>query len=308
MRKLIYSILFLSIVNFLSAQEPVDSSEFKVVEVMPEFPGGQDSMLSFIYHNIQYPAIARENGIEGTGVVTFIIHEDGSISDEKVLRDLGGGIGDEMLRMVRSFPDWKPGTQNGKPVRVQFNLPVRFRLENNSWQKNGGISSSLGVFHANTQGDLNEYFGSSTGGSLGLNFIYKKFRFDLEAGFTRPKVKQEFVHENYQWSVGDKVDFSMINYSFGYNFRISKDQNFTPYFVVSPFTMTNLSEQNDNKFYLERLGPGLGLHYEILFGKNEKTGIRSAVKIKAYYFPSRYTNFINGQTLVFGVDYGFTSM
>ncbi len=116
---------------------------FKVVEQMPMFPGCENAggsneemqqcatkkMLEFIYGNIKYPAIARENGVEGTAVVTFVVEKDGNITGARVVRDPGAQTGDEALRVVKTFPKWAPGKQRGQPVRVQFNLPVKFRLE-----------------------------------------------------------------------------------------------------------------------------------------------------------------------------------
>jgi protein TonB len=119
---------------------------FKVVEEMPRFPGCEDlgsaaerkqcadkKMLEFIYKNIKYPAIARENGIEGTAVVTFVVEKDGSVTDARLLRDPKGGTGEEALRVVNLMNTegikWIPGKQRGRPVRVQFNLPVKFKLE-----------------------------------------------------------------------------------------------------------------------------------------------------------------------------------
>ncbi len=115
---------------------------FKVVEDQPAFPGCEDvsdkaekkrcadeKMLQFIYSNIKYPAIARENGVEGMVVVKFVVEKDGSISQPEVVRDIGAGCGQEALRVVTMMPKWEPGKQRGRPVRVQFNLPVKFKLE-----------------------------------------------------------------------------------------------------------------------------------------------------------------------------------
>ena len=88
-----------------------------------------DKMLDFIYSNLKYPAIARENSVEGTVVVQFVVEKDGSISDARILRDIGASCGQEALRLVNSMPTWIPGKQRGRPVNVQFNLPVRFKLE-----------------------------------------------------------------------------------------------------------------------------------------------------------------------------------
>jgi protein TonB len=103
---------------------------------MPKRKGsvcGSKKLLEFIYKNIKYPAIARENGVEGTVVVQFVVEKDGSIEAAKVVRDIGAGCGEESLRVVELMNKknlkWTPGKQRGRAVRVQFNLPVKFRLE-----------------------------------------------------------------------------------------------------------------------------------------------------------------------------------
>jgi protein TonB len=114
---------------------------FKVVEEMPAFPGCEDKtdraekkkcsiekMNTFIYDNLRYPKIAKENGVEGTVVVRFAVEKDGSLSNPEVVRDIGAQCGAEALRIVKSMPKWNPGKQRGRPVRVQFNLPVKFKL------------------------------------------------------------------------------------------------------------------------------------------------------------------------------------
>ena len=93
----------------------------------------QKKMLEFVYKNIKYPAIARENGIQGRVVIQFVVEKDGSVTDARVVRDIGAGCGAEGLRVVNSMnrmpQKWTPGKQRGKPVRVQFTLPVSFKLE-----------------------------------------------------------------------------------------------------------------------------------------------------------------------------------
>jgi protein TonB len=82
---------------------------------------------------VKYPAIARENGIQGRVVVQFVVEKDGKITDANVVRDIGAGCGEEALRVVNSMNGmnqrWTPGKQRGKPVRVQFTLPVSFKLQ-----------------------------------------------------------------------------------------------------------------------------------------------------------------------------------
>lgn len=119
---------------------------FTLVEQAPRFPGCEDmtgdnktkkacadkAMLQFIYQNIEYPAIARENGIEGTVVVRFVVEKDGTIQHATIVRDIGGGCGAEGLRVVNLMNTlhkiWTPGKQRDKAVRVQFNLPIKYQL------------------------------------------------------------------------------------------------------------------------------------------------------------------------------------
>jgi len=106
--------------------EDVEENVFLVVEDAPEYPGGLDSLMKYLRENITYPKDALEANIQGTVYVTFIVEANGSVSSVKVLRGIGGGCDEEAVRVVKGMPDWKPGTQRGKPVRLQFTLPVRF--------------------------------------------------------------------------------------------------------------------------------------------------------------------------------------
>ena len=108
---------------------PMDDDVFLVPDVMPEFPGGEDSLFAFLSRNIKYPAEAKKADIRGRVFVTFVVEKDGRITGERILRDIGGGCGEEVLRVIRAMPKWKPGTQDDTPVRVQFNLPVAFELQ-----------------------------------------------------------------------------------------------------------------------------------------------------------------------------------
>ncbi len=113
----------------MEEEEVVEAEIFTVVESMPEFPGGQTKMMEYIAKNIKYPAMARESGIQGRVFVNFVVEPDGSVSNVKVLRGIGGGCDEEAVRVVEAMPKWTPGRQRGKAVRVSFNLPVRFTLQ-----------------------------------------------------------------------------------------------------------------------------------------------------------------------------------
>lgn len=109
-------------------EAPVSDVPFTAVEINPEYPGGEGALGKFLQKNIHYPTIAKENNIQGKVYVQFIVERDGSLTDVKVLREPGSGTGDEAMRVLKMSPHWKPGIQNGKPVRVQYTIPVNFTL------------------------------------------------------------------------------------------------------------------------------------------------------------------------------------
>lgn len=107
---------------------PAEPEIFTIVEEMPSFPGGDQALLEYMAKNTKYPPLARENGLQGIVVVTFVVDEKGNINNVQVLRGIGGGCDEEAIRVVKTMPAWKPGKQRGMPVRVQYNLPFRFTL------------------------------------------------------------------------------------------------------------------------------------------------------------------------------------
>ncbi len=119
-----------SYVPVMTEEEPAPVAEeiFTFVEEYPEFPGGDKALREYILNNIKYPEVARTSGITGTVYVQFVVEKDGSISDVKVVRGIGGGCDEEAVRVVKSMPRWKPGKQRGQPVRVYFTLPIEFKL------------------------------------------------------------------------------------------------------------------------------------------------------------------------------------
>jgi len=109
-------------------ENKIEKEVFLVVEEAPEFPGGKDALMKFLSDSIRYPKLARNSKIQGFVYVSFIVEPDGSVSNVKVLRGIGGGCDEEAVRVVQSMPKWKPGTQRGETVRVQYSLPIRFVL------------------------------------------------------------------------------------------------------------------------------------------------------------------------------------
>jgi periplasmic protein TonB len=107
-----------------------DTTIYKIVEQQPEYPEGMGALFKYLGQNIKYPTICRENGIEGTLYIRFIIEKDGSVKD--ITCTFGcqcNGYVDSVSDALKNMPKWKAGKQNGKPVRVQYTLPLKIHLE-----------------------------------------------------------------------------------------------------------------------------------------------------------------------------------
>ncbi len=116
----------------IEAPPPVVEEEpqiFTIVEEMPSFPGGEAELFKYLKKSTKIPQMAMDAGISGVVYVTFVVDENGKVRDPKVLRGIGGGCDEEALRVVKAMPPWEPGKQRGKPVRVQYNLPMRFTVK-----------------------------------------------------------------------------------------------------------------------------------------------------------------------------------
>ncbi len=128
----IFAFLMCTFNNSLQAQDidiSTQNEPLKQVEVMPEFPGGQEALMSYLQKSLIYPAEAVEDGIQGRVFVQFVVNEDGSVDRVKAVKDPGGGLGAEAIRVIKNMPTWKPGQQGGENVRVFYTLPVHFALQ-----------------------------------------------------------------------------------------------------------------------------------------------------------------------------------
>ena len=121
--------------DILAAWEAADKEDvvYKVVEQMPEFPGGEKALRAFLTENVKYPSIAKENGIYGRVICQFIVEKDGSISNVRAAKSSGEiSLDREAIRVIKSMPKWKPGRQRNKPVRARFTMPINFSLDGKS--------------------------------------------------------------------------------------------------------------------------------------------------------------------------------
>ena len=129
MRNIILVLAFLAVTAAQAQQQPTGApapSVFNYVEQMPQPPYDLGKYLS---ENIHYPDSARENNIEGRVIIRFVVNEDGHISDCAIVKSVSGDCDTEALRVIKNMPAWKPGRQNGKEVKVYYNQPISFKLE-----------------------------------------------------------------------------------------------------------------------------------------------------------------------------------
>ena len=114
------------------------SEVYDKVEVMPEYPGGMESMMNFMKSNMKYPEIAQENGATGKVIISFVVEKDGKVTEVKAAEfKADGEVSDECKkafiaeaeRVVASMPNWKPGQHEGENVRVKYTMPFTFRLQ-----------------------------------------------------------------------------------------------------------------------------------------------------------------------------------
>lgn len=136
MKRLLLALSALLVTFCMNAQDEVEkivlelSEEkvFDVVEEMPLFPGGPSALFDYLSKNIQYPKEAEAKGIVGRAIVVFVVEKDGSITNAKVVNNVEPSLGKEALRVILAMPNWIPGKQNGKLVRVKYTVPVNFKL------------------------------------------------------------------------------------------------------------------------------------------------------------------------------------
>ena len=131
---LLLCVLFLALGAQAQSVENVNSnaakeSVYDQVEVKPEFPGGMPALVKYLQENIKYPSAALAEKAQGTAFVRFVVEKDGSITNTEIIKSSGNIYLDkEALRVASNMPKWKPGMQQGKPVRVFFMLPISFKL------------------------------------------------------------------------------------------------------------------------------------------------------------------------------------
>ena len=99
------------------------------VEIQPQFVGGMSELIKFISKHLRYPPRAAQANVQGSVYVQFVVMTDGTVADVQTLKGIGFGCDDEAMRVIKAMPKWRPGSQSGRPVRVRFNMPITFALQ-----------------------------------------------------------------------------------------------------------------------------------------------------------------------------------
>lgn len=236
-------------------QNTNDDDVFMVVEQMPVFKNGiEGEFESWLNSNIQYPIIAKENGIQGRVFVQFVIEKDGSITNVKIIRGVEPTLDKEALRVVQSSPKWKPGMQRGQNVRVQYTCPISFVLGENNDKK----QIQTQVIKNSEDKSLNELSiraESEAKGTYLKDFImqiasgaYQSYSVILKKGITYSfylfsNNKEDQLNTRIDRALSDKstINEKTIDFSYSSNFT------FTPE-VTAAYLLTtkNLSSKNAN--------------------------------------------------------------
>ena len=109
--------------------EPIaDDNKPRIVQQMPEYPGGIVEVMKWLQRTLRYPPTAQQQGIQGSVMVSFIVNVDGTITEQKVVRGVNEELDAEALRVISNMPKWKPGLDKGKPCRTLFAIPIVFKL------------------------------------------------------------------------------------------------------------------------------------------------------------------------------------
>jgi TonB family protein len=142
-----------------AGMKPDKNGVYQIVEEMPQYPGGEKAMMEYVAKNVAYPQEARDKEISGRVFVSFVVEKDGSIGEVKVMRGIGGGCDEEAVRVIKGMPKWKPGKQEGKPVRVSYMMPINFKLSDGQESK-GSLANTA-------------YMGKGTGTKDGVTYTMR---------------------------------------------------------------------------------------------------------------------------------------
>ncbi len=190
--------LFETLLDVATSKE---DTVYQIAEEMPKFPGGEQAMIKFVAENINYPQEAKDKEIAGRVFVSFVVEKDGSVSNVKVVRGIGGGCDEEAARVIKGMPKWKPGMQKGKPVRVNYMMPVFFKLDGGKSNSNSLVGTIWEGIGTGTKGDVTYtwhstmQFSSENEGFLIEKFVSQKKGADPVVEFENVAMDFEYAFD-----------------------------------------------------------------------------------------------------------------
>ena len=294
----------------------------QVEEQMPEFPGGEKAMLKFLYENLQYPSVDKENEIEGKVVVQFIVEEDGSISNTKILRSVSKTIDAEAVRVVESMPKWQPGMQEGEPVRVEYSMPIRFFFEeaavipteNVDFENISpkGWSFDLMIDSGKQFGNASDYFKNPIGIGIGVNYHISKQLFgEYHSTISGSRIQQTFNYKGTTWSENRKSGFFLMELSLGYSIVNNAKIRLAPYggagFVMhSPWKEIETEQVKTPLSFSGNVG--LLLDVKRKFRQlSAAEWSHTYIRFRINFTPMKFKEDISGSMLRVGIGYGIFS-
>lgn len=173
--------------------ESKNGNGFSVVEEPPRFPGCEEmegeeleacamkAMLVHIYKGIKYPEEARTQGLEGIVVARFVVDEEGNLIDREIVRPIGGGCEEEVLRVINTMPQWVPGKHRGKAVKVQFTLPVKFKLAGDAKEEIVDKADQMPRFPGCEEGEMTKEERQKCSNNKLINFLVENITYPKDA-------------------------------------------------------------------------------------------------------------------------------
>ena len=294
----------------------------QVVEQMPEFPGGEKAMLKYLYDNLQYPKVDMENGIKGKVIVQFIIENDGSISDPKVLQGVSKTIDAEAIRVVNAMPKWKPGMQDGKPVKVQYTLPLRFFFEETTTVATEDIdfenispkgwSFDLMIDGGKQFGDAPDYFRNPIGIGIGVNYHISRQLFgEYHSTVAGSRIQQTFNYQGTTWNENRKSGFFLMELNMGYSLINNAKIRLAPYgglgFVMhSPWKEVETEQVKTPLSFSGNVGLLLDVKRRFQQVSTAEWS-HTYIRFRINFTPMKFKEDISGSMLRLGVGYGIFS-
>lgn len=307
--------LFTIICSLASGQ---NDSITPIDEVKPEYPGGEKALLKFVSDSMVYPKKAFRKGIQGTVYTQFILNEEGYVVDPVVIRGIDPELDAEALRLIKLMPKWQPGMQRGRPVKVKFTMPLKFKITGVNLQskfqdttrllvQKAAIGVYFGAGYNPLIGSFSDYIGNQSFIEFGTHGLIGKVNFMLSVDFgLGTKTKQTFDANGY-WRKGRGAHIYSPQILLGYELVGKGKWSVVPFggLSLNGFIPSKL-EENDpkNGFDLSSTSLQVGTFATYRYHYKDKGPERfntSLLRFKIGYNYMKFNDFLKGSSLTFSV-------